>query len=153
MADSVLVTLSDAIVASLKAVTLSLEFDVYRAYRPVIELADIATTVVTVIPKSVSVMGATRCDSFFDCAIDIGVQRKISPEKPSQDPDVPYDLSEVDELMQLVQEIGDHLRGTRLTGLTTSWISLENEPVFASEHLVQHRQFTSLLTITYRVRR
>lgn len=155
MDDSVLVILADAIVASLKAAVfdVALEADVYRAYRPVIELADNDKAIVTVIPKSVTVTGATRHDSFYDCTFDIGVQRKILPEKTSENPEVPYDLSEVDTMMRLVQEIGDHLRTTKLEGITTSWVSLENDPVFAAEHLVQYQQFTSLLTITYRVRR
>ena len=32
-------------------------------------------------------------------------------------------------------------------------MSVANEPVFAPEHLEQWRQFTSVLTVTYRMRR
>lgn len=34
-----------------------------------------------------------------------------------------------------------------------AWLSLENEPAFASEHLDQQRVFTSVLTVRYRMPR
>lgn len=144
MANSTLVALADAIVAKLQNGTFSLPFEVQRGYRPVIELPALLAVKVTVIPKGLAISAATRADGFYDCAIDIGVQRKVNPDEPA----------ELDALMKLVEEIGDHLRGKQLDGFTAAvWLSLENEPVFAPEHLEQHRQFTSVLTVAYRVRR
>lgn len=144
MADSILIALADAIVASLSAGTFSVPFQAERGYRPVVELPDLETVKVTVIPKSLTITAASRVDSFYDCAVDIGVQRKVNVDEPA----------ELDALMKLVEEIGDHLRGRRLEGAPdAAWLTLENDPVFAPEHLTEHRQFTSLLTVTYRVRR
>ena len=144
MADSTLIALADAIVASLNDGTFSVPFQAERGYRPVVELPVLETVKVTVIPKSLSISAATRADGFYDCAIDIGVQRKVNPDEPA----------ELDALMKLVEEISDHLRNRRLDGLAiAAWLSLENEPVFAPDHLEQHRQFTSVMTVTYRVRR
>ena len=144
MADSTLIALADAIVASLNGATFSMTFQAERGYRPVVELPALQAVKVTVIPKSLAISAATRTDGFYDCSIDIGVQRKVNPDEPA----------ELDALMKLVEEIGDHLRGHRLDGFTAAvWLALENEPVFAPEHLEQHRQFTSVLTVTYRVRR
>jgi len=144
MADSTIITLADAIVAKLQDGTFSLPCEIARGYRPVVELPDLVTAKVTVVPKGLSISAATRADGFYDCAIDLGVQRKVNPDDPA----------ELDALMTLVEEIGDHLRGQRLDGFTAAvWLALENEPVFAPEHLEQHRQFTSVLTVTYRVRR
>ncbi len=144
MADSTLIALADAIVASLNGGTFSVPFQAERGYRPVVELPALETVKVTVIPKSLAISAATRTDGFYDCAIDIGVQRKVNPDEPA----------ELDALMKLVEEIGDHLRNRRLDGLAiAAWLSLENEPVFAPDHLEQHRQFTSVMTVTYRVRR
>jgi hypothetical protein len=144
MADSTIIALADAIVAKLQEGTFSLPCEIGRGYRPVVELPALAVAKVTVIPKSLAISAATRADGFYDCAVDIGVQRKVNAD----------DSAELDALMSLVEELGDHLRGKKLDGFTAAvWLALENEPVFAPEHLEQHRQFTSVLTVTYRVRR
>jgi hypothetical protein len=144
MADSTLIALADAIVASLNSGTFSILFQAERGYRPVVELQTLQAVKVTVIPKSLAITAATRADGFYDCAIDVGVQRKVDVDDPAA----------LDELMKLVEELGDHLRFRKLEGFAVAaWLSLENEPVFAPEHLEQHRQFTSVLTVTYRVRR
>ncbi|GIK17689.1 MAG: hypothetical protein BroJett003_26530 [Planctomycetota bacterium] len=144
MADSTIIALADAIVAKLQDGTFSLPLEVQRGYRPVVELPALQAVKVTVIPKSLAISAATRADGFYDCAIDIGVQRKVDVDDPAA----------MDELMKLVEEIGDHLRYHKLDGFAVAaWLALENEPVFAPEHLEQYRQFTSVLTVTYRVRR
>jgi hypothetical protein len=144
MADSTLIALADAIVASLNSGPFSLPFEAVRGYRPVVDLQTLQAVKVTVIPKSLAITAATRADGFYDCAIDVGVQQKVDVDDPAA----------LDELMKLVEELGDHLRYRKLEGFTVAaWLALENDPVFAPEHLEQHRQFTSVLTVTYRVRR
>jgi len=50
--------------------------------------------------------------------------------------------------------IADHLRLSRLDDYPqAAWLSIAHEPVVASEHLDQNRQLTSVLTVTYRVKR
>ena len=50
--------------------------------------------------------------------------------------------------------IADHLRLKRLTEYPlAAWMAIEHDPVVASEHLDQHRQLTSVLSVTYRVKR
>lgn len=140
---STMIQLADAIVASLNAGSFGQRFQAERHYQPVVELQQLQQLKVTVVPKSVSISAASRQDSFFDCAVDIGVQRKIS-----DDPEV------LDGLMQLVEEIADHLRFKRLDGFpAAAWLSIENDPIFAPDHLEKERVFTSVLTVTYRVRR
>ncbi len=144
MADSTLIALAGAIVARLQDGTFSLPFEVQRGYRPVLELPGLTAVKVTVIPKSLAISAATRADGFYDCAIDIGVQRKVNADDPA----------ELDALMRLVEEIADHLRGKPLAGFTAAvWLALENDPIFAPEHLEKERVFTSVLAVTYRVRR
>ncbi len=137
-----LVAVADAVVAGLNAGSFGQPFTATRKYQPAFELAEMQTLHVTVVPKSVSISAAARDSSFFDCAIDIGVQKKVNPDTPS----------EIDALMNLAEEIADHLRMRRLETLPeAAWLSITNEPVFAPEHLDQLRQFTSVLTVTYRV--
>jgi hypothetical protein len=141
---STLVALADAIVARLNAGSFSLPFEARRGYRPVVELPDLTAVVVTVIPKSLTISAATRADGFYDCAIDVGVQRKVNAEE--REP--------LDDLMRWVEEIGDHLRAQPLDAFpAATWLSLENDPIFVPDHLEKEHVFTSVLTVTYKVRR
>jgi hypothetical protein len=54
--------------------------------------------------------------------------------------------------MQLVEETADFLRTQPLAGFPSARCAdVANEPVFAPEHLEAFRQFTSVLTLTFRV--
>ena len=60
--------------------------------------------------------------------------------------------------MTLVEELADHLRFGTLElkhppSAKAVWIRTENAPVYAPEHVDQLRQFTSVLTVTYRIMR
>lgn len=141
---SVILDIADAVVTSLNAGSFALEFEAERKYQPVFELQDMQTLHVSVVPKSLAIATAARDSGFFDVAIDIGVQKKVNTDE----------AAELDALMNLVEQIAHHLRMKRLDDApNAAWLSIANEPVFAPEHLEQWRQFTSVLTVTYRVRR
>lgn len=141
---STIIAVADAVTTSLNAGTFSQEFTAERRYQPSFELSDMETLRVSVVPKSVSITNATRQHSFFDCAVDIGVQKKLDVDDPAQ----------IDAMVDLVDEIIDHLRLKRPEAFPeAAWLSIEHEPVFAAEHLDQLRQFTSVLTVMYRLRR
>ncbi len=141
---SVILEIADAVVASLNAGSFALEFEAERKYQPVFELQDMQTLHVSVVPKSLAITTAARDSGFFDVAIDVGVQKKVNADESA----------ELDALMNLVEQIADHLRMKRLDDApNAAWLGVANEPVFAPEHLEQWRQFTSVLTVTYRVRR
>jgi hypothetical protein len=139
-----LIAVADAVVARLNDGAFTGEFTAARAYQPALELADLKTLHVTVVPKALTLAVASRAEGYFECAVDIAVQKKLSTAN----------AAELDGLMDVVARIIDHLRGQRLAALPSAvWLSLANEPVFAPEHLEQWRQFTSLITVTYRVKR
>lgn len=139
---SVIVALADAVAASLNGGSFGTPFTAQRLHQPSFDLAELATLRVSVVPKSESIATASRGHSFFDCAIDVGVQKKVA------------DDAEVDALLDLVEEIADHLRLKRLEEHpSAAWLSIEHDPVVAAEHLDQNQQLTSVLTVTYRVKR
>jgi len=139
---STLVAIADAVAASLNAASFGQPFTAERLYQPAFELADLAELKVSVVPKGVTIATASRDGSYFDCAVDVGIQKKIA------------DDAEIDGLVDLAEEIADHLRMKRLDAFPQAvWLSIEHEPVVASEHLEQQRALTSILTVTYRVRR
>lgn len=141
---SVIVNIADAVVAELNASGLLPGVTAQRHYRPTFDLEDMKDLHVTVVPRGVEMTGASRSMVQSDVQIDVGVQKK--PAELNQ--------TELDGLMGLVEQIADHLRGRRLAGAPeASWVKTENNPIFAAEHLEQLRQFTSVLTVTYRVLR
>ncbi len=75
----------------------------------------------------------------------MGVQKKLPAEG---------EQAEIDGLLDLVEAIADHVRLKRLPDAPdAAWVGIAHEPVVSSESLEQHRVFTSVLSVTYRVRR
>lgn len=139
---STLVAIADAVTASLNAGSFGTPFTAERLYQPAFDLADLADLKVSIVPKGVTIATASRDGSYFDCAVDVGIQKKVA------------DDAEIDGLVDLAEEIADHLRMKRLDGFPQAvWLSIEHDPVVAAEHLEQQRALTSILTVTYRVRR
>jgi hypothetical protein len=141
---STVIDVADAVVASLNTGSFGVPLNAVRKYVPVVELSNLTELNVTVVPKSAEITTATRTSSYFDCTIDIGIQQKVNPDEPT----------ELDALADLAEQIVDHLRLSSLDALpSAAWLSIANEPVFAPEHLDQQRVFTSVVSVTYRVRR
>ena len=136
------IDIADAVVASLNLGTFSQSFTANRLYRPVFELKDLKTLTVSVVPKALSADSASRTEDAFTVDVDIAVQKKVDQ----------LAASELDGLMDLVEEIVDHLRhGTLADKPDARWTGIANDPIFAPEHLEQQRVFTSILTLTYRI--
>jgi len=144
---STIVTIADAVTDRLNAGSFSQPFTAERLYQPTFDLADLATLRVSVVPRSLTITGASRRMSQYEAQIDIGIQRRLTADPAD-------DESEIDDLMGLVEEIADHLRFERLAGAPEAvWVGVAQEPLVATEHLEEHRQFTSVLSVTYRVLR
>lgn len=141
---STIVDMASAVVTELNAGEFSQEFVAVRAYLPRTDLAELAALTVTVAPKSMEITSATRDSDFFDVVLDVGVQKRINADT----------IGKIDEMVALVQEIVDYLRRRKLTTLTAAgFLSISNEPIVYPDHLDQHRVFTSVVSVTYRVRR
>ena len=110
-----------------------------RAYRPVFDLKDMKDLHVTVVPKAVAMASAGRGLLQSDVQTDVAVQQKL----------ISGDNAEIDALMGLVERIADFIREQgRLADAV--WVKTENVPVYSPEHIEQMRQFTSVLTFTFR---
>jgi hypothetical protein len=134
--------IADAVVAELNGHTFSQSLTAVRYYRPVFDLGEMQTLHVSVVPKGVTIERADRSRNQYDFAIDVAVQKKFSSG----------DAAELDPLMALVEEIADFFRLRRLAAYPDAvWVRTDNVPVYAPEHLEEFRQFTSVLTLTFRV--
>lgn len=142
---STITTLADAVAEHINAGTYAQPVLAVRTYQPAFTLEDLGQLRVSVVPRTTTVSVASRESSTYEHVLDVGVQKKL----PAED-----DQAAIDELLELTEAIGDRLRHTRLAGFPeAAWAGLAHEPVVSSESLEQHRVFTSVLSVTYRVRR
>lgn len=140
---AVIIDIADAVTATLNSGTFSLPFFAERMYQPIFELPEMDALHVTVVPAGIPAMEkASRGSKQRDYRIDVAVQKKYEEETPS----------ELDPLMDLVEEIIDVFDSKRLESYDSAiCVKAENAPVFAQEHMEQYRQFTSLISLTFRV--
>ena len=107
---------------------------------PSFESAELEVLRVSVVPRTLEIERATRASSKYTVGIDVGVQKRIkgTPEET------------VSEMGTLVDEMAAFLKEVELTQFPAAqWISLENDPLFDPEHLLQKRTFTSVLSLRY----
>jgi hypothetical protein len=136
--------IAEAVVTEINAASFSQPVTAKREYLPHFDLEDMQELKVTVVPKSVLTLPGGRAHNQHDYAIDVAVQKKLDKA----------DNPEIDALVTLVDEIGDHFRLKRLASYPNAmWLKTENEPVYSLEHLQEMRQFTSVLTLTFRLMR
>lgn len=142
--NSRIVRVADAVTAELNGHTFSLPFTAVRLYQPAYELQEMKTLHVTVVPRGILIAPLDRARCEHDMQIDIAVQKKYTSDANE----------EIDPLMDLVQEIADFFQQRRLTAYPEAmWIKTENVPIYAPEHMQNLRQFTSLLTLSFKTAR
>jgi hypothetical protein len=142
---STIAAIADAVTSHINAGTFSRPVAGVRMYQPAFTLEDLKDLRVSVVPRTTAISAASRDSSIYEFVIDVGVQKKL----PAED-----EQAEIDGLLDLVEEIADHLRLKRLPDAPdAAWAGIAHEPVVSSESLEQHRVFTSVLSVTYRVRR
>jgi hypothetical protein len=140
---AVIIDIADAVVAEINGHEWASVTGVvaWRHYRPLFDLKEMATLHVTVIPRAWSTVPASRASDQNEYQIDVGVQQKVDGEVAGSDP-----------LMGLVQEMVEFFRLRRLAAYPdAACVKVENAPAWVPEHLQELRQFTSVLTLTFRV--
>lgn len=139
---NLIINIAEAVKDALNAHDFSQEFTAERHYQPLFDLAEMKDLHVSVVPNGVTTATLGRARAQFDCRIDVAVQKKLKQA----------DNAEIDLLMLLVDEIAEYFRAKRLEGLPeAAWVKTENTALYAQEHLNEMRQFTSVVTLTFRV--
>jgi hypothetical protein len=138
----VITQIADAVVQELNGHEFSQPLEAKRYYRPLFDLAAMADLHVSVVPKAASAERLDRSRHQEEYQVDVAVQKKVEA----------LDNTALDPLAGLVEEIGLFLRDRRLGACPAAvWLRTENVPIYAPEHLDELRQFTSVLTLTYRL--
>jgi hypothetical protein len=133
--------IAEALVADLNATAFSEPFTAHRAYLPIVELAQMDALHVTVVVAGRTVQPISRQWLQVDHRLEVAVQQRLGGDGPAA----------CDPLLDLVEEIADHVAGHRLAGAPdAAWVKTEHGPLVDPGHLNELRQFTSLLALTYR---
>lgn len=141
---SVITDVADSVVTELNAASLSLSFTAKRYYMPRFDLKDMKDLHVSVVPKGTQITKNDRIHNIHDISIDIAIQKKFDKG----------DLPEIDPLLQLAEEIADLFRLRRLSSYPAAhWLKTEHSPIYSQEHWDELREFTSVITLTFRVLR
>lgn len=136
-----IIDIADSVVAELNGHVFSQPVTAVRRYAPQFELAEMTALHVTVVPKGLNSTSLDRSRETFEYQIDLAVQQKVDPTNPP-----------LDELMTLTEEIADRFRTGALGSFPAArCTAVVNEPVFAPEHLTELGQFTSVITLTFKV--
>ncbi|MCR4411348.1 MAG: hypothetical protein NUV77_02855 [Thermoguttaceae bacterium] len=139
-----IIDVANAVVTQLNSGAFSQLFTAQRLYRPQFDLSEMKTLHVTVVPKALAINSLSRGSDSHEYQIDVAVQKKFETESSE----------ELDPLVGLVEEIADHFRTPRLASLPSALcVKVENKPIYAQEHFDEMRQFTSIITLTFRVAR
>ena len=139
---AVIINIADAVVAEMNGHTFSQPFTAVRTYDTTLPLEDAGTLRVTVVPKALADEVASRTTDQVDYVVDVGVRKK--PASVSN--------AEMDPLVTLVEEIRTFFRRRRLAALPGAMcIRTPIETVFLPEHLREYGQFTSILSLVFRV--
>lgn len=136
---SLIMDMADAMVNTLNAHDFNKPFVAERLYVPMFDLKDMKDLRVSVVPRGVDTAIESRALVKHDVMIDVAVQQKLATEGNA----------EIDALMNLTQEIADHVRQRRSID-NCYWLKTENDPIYSPEHISGLRQFTSVLTFTFR---
>jgi hypothetical protein len=140
MAEAVIVQIAEAVKDSLAGATLSQTFTPLRLYVPTYDLTQIADLKVSVMALADQMEVKSRDRHQEDHQVQVGVQKRVDATS----------VAAVDDLMQLVQEMADHLKDAGpMAGAT--WMESSNEPKYNPVHLTEHGVFTSVITATYRI--
>jgi len=130
--------LCDEVTAILNATDFGVECTATKSYVPSLELKGAGETVyLTVAPQTTGYRRDSRSATGRPVEIGIGIQRRL----PREDPD-----TVVETMLDVVERVATELHGTRVAALSAVCISIQNDPIYAPDHMKDVRLFTSVLT-------
>lgn len=122
--------------------TFSRAFTALRDYLVQTRLEEIGNLRVVVFAADQEQEIETRGTDRREQQVDVGVQQKLSGTDPEN----------VDPLVDLTEEIADHLNRRKLAGFAGAhWLSNEILTAGLRDHLVRQSVYTGVVRVTYRV--
>jgi hypothetical protein len=133
------VQVAQAVTDALNGNTFSTPFTAQRLALPAFTLEEMQNLHVTVVPREIASSVLDRASDEDDIKVDVAVQKRVASAA----------VEDVDPMLALVQEIADFLNRQQMGDAI--WKKTENKPVYLPEHLREKQQFTSVLTVTYKL--
>ena len=119
-----------------------LTFAGQRAYLPAFDLKNLSTMQIIVVPRAVAIEAIARNESQYDYGVDIGVYKKLATMAPS----------EIDPIMGVVEQLAATFDRKQLPAYpAATCIKVEYSHLYSWEQMDQLRQFTAVMTLTFRV--
>lgn len=153
-----LVYVADLVAAALNAHNFGegVEFKAERSYADWdLPLEDAEQLHIDVVPMNHAASELnSRGNAGYNVTVNIGVRKRFDPAE-SEQLTGRVSLAEVDRMVQLLEQIHEHLCGyeKRVLASNVAWQKSEITDSYVAEHLRQHRQYTGLILCTYRVKR
>lgn len=142
---AIILEIADKVVAALNAESWDLQFTAVREYTPALKLTDVDVLHVIVVPATIGRAASSRTEDELDYEVQIGILQRFQHE--------PGDTDIRDDLVDLAEAIGNHFARLNLTldsGPILRCIAVANDPIYSPEHMRENRQFTSIITLTFR---
>ena len=135
-----IVELAEAVVTDLNAHTFSQPFTAQRCYLPRYRLEELTDIRVTVVPKDDVGQRASRSQWQEDYQVDLALQQRVGTDE----------LSQMDGLILLGQELADYFKTHNPSGDTATLMEVAFAPLFDPDHLEQHQTLTTVIHLTFR---
>lgn len=144
---------ADAVTAAINAAQWPMQFRAERSYADWDdELSELERMRVDVVPKfDPDIALDTRATTGQELAIDVGVRKRFSGEEIDST-NGRIRLSAIDEMVKLVEDLGEFLIADRLSGLDTIgavWIETTIGALYIRDHLRQYGQFTGYIRLRF----
>jgi hypothetical protein len=136
---AVWVQLLEAVVTELNSGGFSQPFTAARHYLPKFDLKETASLVVAVAPRSFTSEVLSRERDQETLGVDVGVLKRLASEA----------ASEIDPLVNLVQELKDRFRAKSITTPAAVCTEIVIDPLYDIDFLDQKRQFVSVLQLSW----
>jgi len=135
--------IADAVAAELNAGTFDIQFTAERCLLPFLDVSELETLHVSVVPSETSMEFLTRQADLEQHTVDVAVQKKLE--------DI-TDQTEIEALMSLTRQIAGYLRRKKLTAMPEAGcVKTVVDPIYSYDHLLGSQCFTSVVKITYKI--
>ena len=139
MTASYAVQIADQMAAQINAVTFGVPIVARRAYVVALNLRELKTIQVSIVPKSVETTRFSRGEKLATIEIDLAIQRTVQ------------DTEEADALMILTDQVIDLFEFRDLDNDVATHIKTDRKFIYDSEGMETKKLFTSLTMLTYQL--
>jgi hypothetical protein len=144
MATAKLVAIADEVETTLDAASLEIAFTSTRRYVPYDQLKDLETISVSVVPQAERAVPDNRAEWSYEYDIFIFVQKRLTSAATEA-----TDITAVDSVVKLAQDIADYFRFVRPTVQDVPLIAIETIP-WNFEALQDKKLIISTVKLTFR---